>query len=592
MDNGRSNRRSSSEWKVVVLLISIAVISYGVTATLSAAHVDNNNHPAIDTTAKDQQQQHRRLAAIGKVDDTTTPQQTSTVSLTSKFNEKRSFLDPSWKEWGDALVQFETLVSPAELDFTISRRLPWEQDESPEKCEEILLLMPEYFARNGHGSQLNSYVLAAMMATYLGKAMLILDAPQKNTKYPNGSMFGCPVDAFKDKKEFDQFTGNNHKHLEMKEDFPMGMSRLLQHSTLLSRGCAMPACSSFTYDSWEAIRKAQREHFLNGLPPREVNCEDGDRTQRVIPLGGEEVRQFFEAQVKPMILDETKRSEAYRWIIRLGANAHEAQVFIKLTKEADIWDFVSALMARSGIIKFQPWIARDVAQFIRQTDLPLNSGYDAIHVRRGDKLETESRQEVVAYWHSQGYDRVGQFPTNYIPFRHYLRLWDSTDCDSYWNGFQTQATTRLVYVATDDPTTVKEEIAKLPKGSDGTTIVAGCKKVKFIFAPVSEDSAFHINEGGGKVDCYVRYKRNIRAIADLMVLTKSDTFVGEFVSNWGRIIRLNRLVLNDSPLVGERKESSGKWLKKRSFDEDIEPPAFIRDFRVAFGDLISPPPGW
>ncbi|KAK1748870.1 hypothetical protein QTG54_000809 [Skeletonema marinoi] len=52
--------------------------------------------------------------------------------------------------------------------------------------------------------------------------MLILDAPQKNTKYPNGSMFGCPVDAFKDKKEFDQFTGNNHKHLEMKEDFPMG----------------------------------------------------------------------------------------------------------------------------------------------------------------------------------------------------------------------------------------------------------------------------------------------------------------------------------------------------------------------------------
>jgi hypothetical protein len=151
----------------------------------------------------------------------------------------------------------------------------------------------------------------------------------------------------------------------------------------------------------------------------------------------------------------------------------------------------------------------------------------------------------------------------------------------------------LSYVATDDPITVKEEIAKLPKGSDGTTIVAGCKKVKFIFAPASEDPAFHINEGGGKVDCYVRYMRNIRAIADLLVLTKSDTFVGEFVSNWGRIIRLNRLILNDSPLVGEKKESSGKWLKKSSFEEeDTEPPAFIRDFRVAFGDLISPPPGW
>ena len=257
--------------------------------------------------------------------------------------------------------------------------------------------------------------------------------------------FGCPVDAFKDKKEFEQFTGNNHKHLEMKEDFPMGMSRLLKHSTLLSRGCKIPTCNGFTYDSWEALRKAQKEHFLNGLPPREVSCEDGDRTQKIIPLGGEEVRQFFEAQVMPVILDETKKSEKYKWIIRLGANAHEAQVFLKLTKEADIWDFVSALMARDGLLTFQPWVARDVAQYIRQKiDLPLNSVYDAIHVRRGDKLETESRQEVVAYWHSQGYDRVEQFPTNYIPFRHYLRLWDSTDCENYWYGFQTQSNIRLV----------------------------------------------------------------------------------------------------------------------------------------------------
>ena len=172
-----SNKRSSSEWKVVLLLlICVAVISCGVTTTLSA----------LDATPTDHQQ-HRRLAATEE-EDVISAQQSSTISLTSKFNEKRSFLDPSWKEWGDALVQFETLVSPAELDFTISRRLPWEQDESPDKCDEILVLMPEYFARNGHGSQLNSYVLAAMMATYLGKAMLVLDAPQKNTKYPNGSM--------------------------------------------------------------------------------------------------------------------------------------------------------------------------------------------------------------------------------------------------------------------------------------------------------------------------------------------------------------------------------------------------------------------
>lgn len=182
-----------SQRKVLLLLVSVAAISCGVTTTLSALHVDSNIHHAapIDaapiTEDQQQQQQHRRRLAATK-DEMIPSDQTATVSLESKFNEKRSFLDPSWREWGDALVQFETLVSPAELDFTISRRLPWEQDESPDKCDEILVLMPEYFARNGHGSQLNSYVLAAMMATYLGKAMLVLDAPQKNTKYPNGSM--------------------------------------------------------------------------------------------------------------------------------------------------------------------------------------------------------------------------------------------------------------------------------------------------------------------------------------------------------------------------------------------------------------------
>lgn len=194
MNESNNKRSSSAEWKVLSLIVTIfffAFISCGVTTTLFALQVDSNNHevaPIADAIPTVEHHQHRRLDATEEEDNTISAQQTSTISLTSKFNEKRSFLDPSWKEWGDALVQFETLVSPAELDFTISRRLPWEQDESPDKCDEILVLMPEYFARNGHGSQLNSYVLAAMMATYLGKAMLVLDAPQKNTKYPNGSM--------------------------------------------------------------------------------------------------------------------------------------------------------------------------------------------------------------------------------------------------------------------------------------------------------------------------------------------------------------------------------------------------------------------
>ena len=200
--NSSSSSNSSRKWhsaKMMVVLLLLLIISGVVVITSSCcvgSLVTQSSSPAETAHSLAAQEhlimQRRRLAMKdAKNDDTNTRSQTqqmSTISITSKFNEKRSFLDPSWKEWGDALVQFETLVSPSELDFTISRRLPWEQDDSPEKCDDILLLMPEYFARNGHGSQLNSYLLAAMMATFLGKAMLILDAPQKNTKYPNGSM--------------------------------------------------------------------------------------------------------------------------------------------------------------------------------------------------------------------------------------------------------------------------------------------------------------------------------------------------------------------------------------------------------------------
>ena len=204
----RSRRRSGGSrcWRWPPPVVAVAVVAMMMvmisSVVISCVFSFDTKSPAADEPSsfvaqeREQQMQRRRLAAAAEDANTNnnlnnnspTAPQMSTISITSKFNEKRSFLDPSWKEWGDALVQFETLVSPSELDFTISRRLPWEQDDSPDKCDDILLLMPEYFARNGHGSQLNSYLLAAMMATFLGKAMLILDAPQKNTKYPNGSM--------------------------------------------------------------------------------------------------------------------------------------------------------------------------------------------------------------------------------------------------------------------------------------------------------------------------------------------------------------------------------------------------------------------
>jgi len=116
------------------------------------------------------------------------------------------------------------------------------------------------------------------------------------------------------------------------------------------------------------------------------------------------------------------RERAYNWAVRLGGTHYQAEVFSKTEEESVIWDYVSALIARSGLATFQPWIVRDVKEFIMSTELPLDVPHDSIHVRRGDKLLTDAREEVVNYWHSQGYERQVDFPLNYIPFTHYLRL--------------------------------------------------------------------------------------------------------------------------------------------------------------------------
>jgi hypothetical protein len=48
------------------------------------------------------------------------------------------------------------------------------------------------------------------------------------------------------------------------------------------------------------------------------------------------------------------------------------------------------------------------------------------------------------------------------------------DCQNVWSGTSKEnEAARTIYVATDDPITVKKEISKLPRGHGGTTIVGG-----------------------------------------------------------------------------------------------------------------------
>jgi len=476
----------------------------------------------------------------------------SSRTASSDSNQQwRSFIDPVWSDWGSELSQFTTLVPPSEIDYSIERRLPWNNNpqartnnnnhqkcsstsntppatDSNNKCDNILLFLPHSFARNGHGSQINSYLLTVMLATYMDKAMLVLDPPSKYSKYPNGSQFGCPIDAFINPNEVLLNSANtaekkninmdHHSKLEMKPNFPTGLSRLLIHPAWLSRNCEIPKCKTFDYASWEKIRQKMSRYSNNKnndnistLPPRQIICnEDHGVTVKVTVLGGEEVRQYFEKQYKSKMLDRStvqSREMAYSWAIRLGATPYQANIFAyQLTNESDIWDYVSALLGRSGLVTFQPWIARDVREFIKVSQLPLESSHDAIHVRRGDKLDAEARDEVVTYWHSQGYERQKDFPLNYIPFSHFMRVYEK-DCptNDVWGGkLLMKDYVRTIYLATDDPKTVKKEIAKLPRGQGGTTIVGGCERVKFVFSPDARHGALHISDGGIRVDCVER----------------------------------------------------------------------------------------
>ncbi len=83
-----------------------------------------------------------------------------------------------------------------------------------------------------------------------------------------------------------------------------------------------------------------------------------------------------------------------------------------------------------------------------------------------------------------------------------------------------------------------------------------------------------------------------------MILTKSNTFVGEFNSNWGRIVRIFRMQLNEKYIIPDHSFSFSELLGlttnvEKEEPADIEPPVLMHDIRVAFAeDKPVPPPGW
>jgi len=455
--------------------------------------------------------------------------------------------------------EFTALVRPSEISAAALRGTPAYDatDEDDSSCDDVLLYMPASFAHLGHGAQLNSYLLAAMIATYTNKAMVLFEAPDRATDFESQSQFGCPAGGWR--KDGAAVRWDLGK-------FPGGLERLVKHPDWLGSQCKVPCKSTYNYEKWDQFRLNRKDlaYYPKVYTPDEVKCvNDNGRRTNVLVVGGEETRDYFEGHFKERMLERPSKDDAYGWAMRLGAKPLDAEVFVGLEGERNIFDYVSALMARSAMIRFQPWIAADVEDYIeKRVNLPLDVSYDVIHVRRGDKLEEEFKPHVHGYWKSQG---VRKHHPNYIPFAQYLTTYDDVECNEE---------ARLVYVSTDDPQKVQDEINALPKDGSGNTITSnGCHKFHFIFSQNENFlDGFHI-DGPANDDCEGRYARNIASVADLMLAAKADRYVGEVVSNWGRLVRIFRMKLNDDGVAEDGGSSN----------------AVVKEMRAAFGHDQLPP---
>ena len=129
------------------------------------------------------------------------------ISPTAQF----SFMDFAWR--GKEEVQFETLIPPSEIDFSSHHRLQLVEEGN---CDDILLYLPCSSDERNHALELYNYLLTALVATYMGKAMVILEAPEAEMS----RHFACG------------------QHASGKALSPV-LSSLLQHPQWLSRGCTM-----------------------------------------------------------------------------------------------------------------------------------------------------------------------------------------------------------------------------------------------------------------------------------------------------------------------------------------------------------------
>ncbi|KAL7522679.1 hypothetical protein ACHAWX_007708 [Stephanocyclus meneghinianus] len=441
------------------------------------------------------------------------------VVLLSGFTSVKtpSTHDPQTRSRSDKTTYetYTTLQNTNYIDNRIERRAieiasyyAHHTDAFNQRCDKILIYMPDAFAFHGHASQINTYLMAVLLATYLNRPLLLLEPSGEWNTYEGGSQFGCPPDMFPE---------NNQEPIE---ELPNGFSRLIHHPVWLHNGCRIP--DSHQYNVWNQMSGNFNPNGMlshDSVSGRDVN---------VIVTRGSPLRGYFR-QISNEMVSASDPDASLRWAVNLGASQEEAA--------------------------------------------------------RGDKLISESPGSVVHYWTSRDFSE-SNIPLDYIPFEHYLKRWMSDECPVNEKG-EIEMMKHNVYVATDDPVVVKQEIATLMAVAHTAATAAvnnhnknqhhdpqlqshpallfnGCHQLTFYFNPTQETS-FHIAGTGERTPiqgdtCQARYNRNIASIADLWMLARSRTFIGEFNSNWGRLLRVVRLRLTD-----------------------VDPFSVVLDMRIAWG---------
>lgn len=478
-------------------------------------------------------------------------------------------------------------------------------------CSRILLYASDLVAQNtGVGHRLSFYLLASVLAVLTDSALVILDPParfnsssEKEDQWAKlgGSPFGCPIKINGDGEYCGQL-------------YPTGLSRIIKVPEWLSRGCDVPCIDTHSYENWIEIaeRTTSKTNFTwtictnNGDDRHGQSKHDNNELNdvAVLPIGKWHLRDYWFYRMRRKLFNgyhsnsnsngnNRQDTPWEEWVTdfstRMGASQSEIDNFFRKSnftiKDDSPIDYLGALITKAKVLQFQPWVVEDVITTLEAVDLFSSDssdsssslelfdtaaqsndavGYDAMHIRRGDRVGTNVNTiEVERYWVERGYPPIKQnitmnniernkglmeaasYPTSYIPFAQYWHRYKSSGCSSNpsslsSNNNQSQQIDirRPVYIATDDLETVRAEIANLTNSSpEGAEYWIHCsQQIEFVFNPRGERYARHIHVSNQATaiddqsnnttteilydEGYEQYLRMVSAVTDLHILSR------------------------------------------------------------------------